>query len=517
MAAVTKWTGRIACALQEALRLTNEEFAEHLGVGLRTVSSWHQEPDKEPRNVNQQVLDTALERVADDTRERFNNLTGATQPSQQPANPRLINDSDLVAVLDWLDQYAGWSIGTARAAVDERLAVLNEVALQDRARRRGSVDQRAIAEALAEYYGSHGTGHGRYAVTCAGTRVATSVLTRVGWLDLACPLAPGNDRLNLAGDQTRPSGLLDPTIAARAVERIAETVLTGTRMVNMPLYLLGDIGVRPGMIDGSVNVAPFVEYALTMDLLEGELADALAAGHSARQGTLPVRDTYLPTIDTVLSVDRRICAGGTLALCAIARPAEFGREPDYLLLVQERSGSVLNAARTLAVIPKAFHQPLTDVRVDAQVGRTVRREMEEELFGRKEVDNTLAAQRTADPLHTTRLSKPMRWLTEQPDRLTMECTGFGLNLVSGNYEFASLIVIEDEEFWRQFGGTVEANWETSSLRQYSSVDDTLLGELVTDVAWSNEGLFAFAQGLRRLAEIDGDRVKLPDITQEVLA
>lgn len=34
-------SGRSACALQSALRLTNESFAEHLGVAVRTVAAWH--------------------------------------------------------------------------------------------------------------------------------------------------------------------------------------------------------------------------------------------------------------------------------------------------------------------------------------------------------------------------------------------------------------------------------------------------------------------------------------------
>jgi uncharacterized protein YihD (DUF1040 family) len=34
---------------------------------------------------------------------------------------------------------------------------------------------------------------------------------------------------------------------------------------------------------------------------------------------------------------------------------------------------------------------------------------------------------------------------------------------------------------------------------------------VLDPAWRNEGLFALLQGLRRLAEICGDRTDLPDI------
>ncbi len=97
----------------------------------------------------------------------------------------------------------------------------------------------------------------------------------------------------------------------------------------------------------------------------------------------------------------------------------------------------------------------------------------------------------------------------------MECTGFGLNLVSGNYEFAGLIVIEDEAFWSNYGGQVEANWESASLRQYSSVDRDSIAALVDDVGWSNEGLFALLQGLRRLGQIGGERVDLPDVEWEI--
>ena len=96
-------------------------------------------------------------------------------------------------------------------------------------------------------------------------------------------------------------------------------------------------------------------------------------------------------------------------------------------------------------------------------------------------------------------------------RRSVECTGFGLNLVSGNSEFPGLVVIDTEDFWLRCGGHIEANWESSTLRQYSSLDSESLTELVHDAAWSNEGLFALLQGLRRLKQIGGNRVNLPMI------
>lgn len=218
------------------------------------------------------------------------------------------------------------------------------------------------------------------------------------------------------------------------------------------------------------------------------------------------------------NLNERLCAGGPAALFVAARKHSRRRpaQPDYVLLVQNRSARTLNANRRLAVIPKAFHQPLVDLTEDTLISATIEREMEEELFGREDLDDA-RAQLRADPLHTTRMSAPMRWLAEHPDPTAwrIECTGFGLNLVSGNFEFASLIVVEDDEWWDRFGGAVEANWEAEGVRRYSTLDRQGIARLVQDDTWSNEALFALLQGLRRLAETGGARVDLPPITLEM--
>jgi hypothetical protein len=182
-------------------------------------------------------------------------------------------------------------------------------------------------------------------------------------------------------------------------------------------------------------VIHFVDYALTLDLLENELIDSLSAGGIGTPQGLPLRSYYLPTASSLVDLNSRICAGGPLALFAIARSqrSRKGGSPDYALLIQEWSAHVLNSARRLAVIPKAFHQPLVDFSDEAQLSATIERELEEELFGRPEVDSTLCEQRLADPMHEGSLSAPMRWLMEHADQKAwrIECVGFGINSVTG--------------------------------------------------------------------------------------
>lgn len=76
MDVVAGWTGRDACTLQSALRMSNQEFADRLGIGLRTVADWHDKPGMRPRPNMQRILDTALTQAPAAARERFAVLNG---------------------------------------------------------------------------------------------------------------------------------------------------------------------------------------------------------------------------------------------------------------------------------------------------------------------------------------------------------------------------------------------------------------------------------------------------------
>jgi hypothetical protein len=413
---------------------------------------------------------------------------------------------------DGLGELVGWLPDSTRRKVAVQLGSLDLGRVRDRRARLRSVGRSRLSGALADYYADGGVAYQPYRVDVDGQTVHTSVLSSLEWSEAAVPLTAETDRVALVDVELDGVGQIGNLDDHPAVDRLAEAAALGVRMTNNPLYRLLDVDIREGVISGRVGLAHFGVYALTMDLLEGELADELSVGRPAAPVHLPLRDRLLPNLAAVLDLQGRLCAGGVASLCAIARPADAYRGPaDYALLVQERSGQVVNAAGRLAVIPKGFHEPLSDVRSDARIGATLLREMEEELFARVEVDSTAGGVRAALPMHPGRLSEPMRWLLDAPGRLRTECTGFGLNLVSGNYEFAALIVIEDEDFWTRFGGHIEANWESSALRLYSSLDGELISKLVMDESWTNEGLFAFLQGLRRLSGIGGSRVSLPTV------
>lgn len=514
MDVVATWTGELAGTLRAAGRMTIEEFAARLGVSGRVISKWEADPAFVPPIAMQQVLDVTLEQAPDRVKARFNMLRTAPGEGLSAAETRLTADRHISAALNWIDAHSDWTPGTARRKTARHLAALDPRDLQDRGHGRGKVTRLQVAEALGGYYGLPLDSAALYQCCCEGRELKTSILTRPDWLDLQIPLRSARGSISLAAEAGLPAPELDPVAADAAARRVAEAVATSARLVNAPIYHLVEAKASPGDLSGSMGITEFVHYALTMDLLETELVDALASGRPTAPGALPLRDRYLPDTGSVLDLRGRLCAGGALALFAIARPAHLSprRAPDYVLLVQERSGSVLNSASRLAVIPKAFHGPMSDPGSDTALAATLERELEEELFGRDEVDSTHEAQRRADPMHPSLLSGPMSWLMGHEDAWDMECTGYGLNLVSGNYEFASLIAVHDDQFWERFGGHIQANWESSGLRPYSSLDPDLLRHVCCDPAWSNEGLFAFLQGLRRLASIGGHRVDLPSIT-----
>ena len=80
MATIRKWTGRESRALREAMRLSQRDFANDLGVSSRSVSKWEAGGvDFVQREESQAILDTKLRQVSDEVRTRFELILSAAR------------------------------------------------------------------------------------------------------------------------------------------------------------------------------------------------------------------------------------------------------------------------------------------------------------------------------------------------------------------------------------------------------------------------------------------------------
>lgn len=487
-----------------------ERRAAQLGVGdfalsVRQLDRWLAgEIDTLPRPSLCRVVEAEFGRPIEQLLALHNG--GPLAPvdtTNPPAKTELRTEEIVVWLADHSDKDLPW-LWNAVAAEADRMASTPGPERAEAAHRRTSVPRAQIAEAVASYYGSP---PGLYKATVPpGENLTLTMLTRTEWLGLSIPL--GGDAEQVTVTATRPE---DPRIVGPgldgAIRRLAATEASETVMVNDLLYRLQAIDIVEGRLAARFGLADFAAYALTNDLLEDELVDSLTSPSTS----LPLRSVYLPSTEMALEPSRRLCVGGPVCLTAIARPGG-----DFALIVQQRSSRVVNAAGRLAVIPKAFHQPIIDPSAEVPVSATVERELEEELLGRLDLEPIgPAAGRRVAPHHNLALSEPAWWLRANPDGWALECTAFGINLVTGNYELSCLLVIDDERWWNNYGHRVEANWEAKRLQTCSSADTDGLAVLLSDPRWSNEGLFAFLEGLRRLAARSPERSRVPPIEVEV--
>jgi hypothetical protein len=230
---------------------------------------------------------------------------GDTRPGEHVTMP--------AGAFEWLDDRAGWPRGTSHRAVTARTAESGSSGALDMLMRGAHVGRDHLASELADYYGVAGS---TYGVSLGDLAIGTTILTKPGWLDLACPLSATRDGLVLM-DELQPTFSLDDLGARRALDRLVQAAGVGVRLTHKPVYRLLSVDVGSAGISGRVGLTPFVEYALTMDLLEDELTGVLAEDRALRPGDLPLRDRYLPDLTSVFDVGGRLCAGGVAGLCAI--------------------------------------------------------------------------------------------------------------------------------------------------------------------------------------------------------
>lgn len=99
---VAIWTGWHANALRQALRMTNEEFAEHLNVSVRTVVYWRTQPEWVPRQGMQQILDVALQRAPELAQAQFRRLLAERDGIEPRAAAIASPSGDPASLTEWL-------------------------------------------------------------------------------------------------------------------------------------------------------------------------------------------------------------------------------------------------------------------------------------------------------------------------------------------------------------------------------------------------------------------------------
>jgi hypothetical protein len=96
MQVIAEWTGGHADALRRALRMTNEDFADYLGIGVRTVAYWRAQPEIRPRARMQEILDTALKRAPDRVKAQFTLLVNEAHRGRDHHPPGKAESSAVV-------------------------------------------------------------------------------------------------------------------------------------------------------------------------------------------------------------------------------------------------------------------------------------------------------------------------------------------------------------------------------------------------------------------------------------
>jgi DNA-binding transcriptional regulator YiaG len=96
MQVVATWTGGHADLLRQSMRMTNESFAEYLGVVVRTVANWRERPEIIPRAAIQETLDTALERAPERAKALFTLLVEQSQGADCADSPGMLDPQTFV-------------------------------------------------------------------------------------------------------------------------------------------------------------------------------------------------------------------------------------------------------------------------------------------------------------------------------------------------------------------------------------------------------------------------------------
>lgn len=368
-----------------------------------------------------------------------------------------------------------------------------------------------IVDTLMGFYGmqEHSASLKQYVFTCNGELRRTTIYARQRWLQL------GQDVRKMNASLVVPPTFPTQSELRSAVRKFEQSDLPQLQdqieLYNDPLFRLVDFNDKSGMCEFCET--DFFTYRATVGMLPDELTAALddtngnvKAVLADKDKYLPFRAKFLPTIESLNDYQNRLCVGGIGALLAIARDES---EHDFLIPLQIRGSRVSDGRGQLAVLPKAFHQPLVGDKKEVRLYYTLLREIYEEVYGHDEV-KTGGGKIKCD--WYVKREPGVRFIHENPKSCQIEATCIGINALAGNYDVGMLVAIRDPEYWERFGEHIDVNWESEErMILISSKDSRRIADILVSGEWAQESIPPFVEGLRALHRMDKARVTLPDI------
>jgi hypothetical protein len=92
-----------------------------------------------------------------------------------------------------------------------------------------------------------------------------------------------------------------------AIARLASIEVGDTVLLDNPLYRLLNVDIDQTHLSAALGLTSFASYALTAELLEAELLDAVTETGPGDEMRLPLRDLYLLSVQS-FSFQDRVCA-----------------------------------------------------------------------------------------------------------------------------------------------------------------------------------------------------------------
>jgi hypothetical protein len=374
-----------------------------------------------------------------------------------------------------------------------------------------------LLKTVAEYYRQRGLGAAggtEYAFLLGNRRIGSAIAVKPEWVGCDIPITRNSEMARFI-QIPQPKAYFPKD---EILDLLYTIELMQLRLWPAAIYRLVDVSLGLDRLETSFAEDEFIRYRFSEGLVIDELVKALMTVHfdpalvlTSTQKLLRIREKVLPDGQALFNFRNRICAGGITMVFAVARPQPHN---DFAVVVQRRSGIVADGQGMLSIIPRAFHQPMVDVELEIAPSFTGFREIFEELFGGDEAEAHVRRIR-----HDWFLGEePMRWFVDYPDRYDFFFTCFGIDMVSGNYQFGTLLVIRDETYWDTYGRALQANWEGAEregVRKGTWFQSTRamgsMHRLLEQPDWTGEGLVGFVEGLRLLRAKYPERVRLPAI------